>query len=233
LKAEEPHIGPKVAGAILHHQDGHVNPLRLLRALARDVRQRGGKVLTGEQVVDVSAGFALHCASGRRVDASRIVLCAGLGAALIGPKLGFQAPVRPQRGQILVTEKLPPLMRRPSGILRQVDEGGVQIGDSNEEVGLDDRVSLDVMARIARRAAVIFPALERAQMVRSWAALRIMSPDGLPIYQQSQTMPGAALVTCHSGITLAAAHAGIIPEWLDNPASHPELEVFGEARFGL
>ena len=31
LRKEEPHIGPKVVGAILHHQDGHANPLKLLR----------------------------------------------------------------------------------------------------------------------------------------------------------------------------------------------------------
>ena len=35
-----------------------------------------------------------------------------------------------------------------------------------------------------------------------------MSPDGLPIYHASETCPGASLVTCHSGVTLAAAHAG-------------------------
>lgn len=235
LRGEEPGVGPKVAGAILHHQDGHVNPLRLLRALAADVRRLGGEVLVGEQVLDVTHrdGFCLTCASGREVRAGKVVLCAGLGAATLGPKLGFLAPVRPQRGQVLITEKLPPLMRRPSGTIRQVDEGGVQIGASNEEVGPDDAVTLPVAAKLAAEAVAVFPALARAQMLRSWGALRIMSPDGLPIYQQSETMPGASLVTCHSGITLAANHALVLPEWLENRASHPELEVFSEARFAL
>ncbi len=35
LRQEEPNIGPKVVGAILHRQDGHVNPLRLLRGAGR------------------------------------------------------------------------------------------------------------------------------------------------------------------------------------------------------
>lgn len=34
-----------------------------------------------------------------------------------------------------------------------------------------------------------------------------MSKDGFPIYQQSETCPGAFVATCHSGVTLAAAHA--------------------------
>ncbi|TCO72113.1 NAD(P)/FAD-dependent oxidoreductase [Rhodovulum euryhalinum] len=235
LKREEPKIGPKVAGAILHHQDGHVNPLRLLQALAADVRRMGGRVLTGQVVTDVAGGdgFAMTCADGTRHCAAKVVLAAGLGAMDLGPKLGFAAPIRPQRGQVLITEKLPKLMNRPSGIIRQVDEGGVQIGDSKEEVGFDDSVTLEVAATIAARAVAIYPALARAQLVRSWGALRIMSPDGLPIYQQSPTMPGAYLVTCHSGITLAAAHARFLPAWLDDAADAPDLEVFSERRFAL
>ena len=43
--------------------------------------------------------------------------------------------------------------------------------------------------------------------MRTWAALRVMSPDGFPIYEQSQSHPGAFSVNCHSGVTLAGAHA--------------------------
>ena len=234
LRREEPEIGPRVVGAILHRQDGHVNPLKLLRALAVDVRRRGAEVRTGETVTTVdrpAAGFRLGLASGRTVEADRVVLAAGLGAATLGPKLGFGAPLRPQRGQVLITEKLPKLLERPSGIIRQVDEGGVQIGDSKEEVGFDERTTLDTTAAIAARAVAMFPRLARAQVVRAWASLRVMSPDGLPIYQRSPTLPGASLVTCHSGVTLAAAHARFLPDWLEETAASPDLEAFGEERF--
>jgi glycine/D-amino acid oxidase-like deaminating enzyme len=46
-------------------------------------------------------------------------------------------------------------------------------------------------------------------------------------------MPGAFLVTCHSGITLAAAHARLLPEWLEGREAAPDLEVFSEARFAV
>lgn len=236
LRREEPEVGPRVAGAILHHQDGHVNPLRLLRSLAADVRRRGGQVMVGQQVGDVvqaDDGLRVICASGQVVAAGRVVLAAGLGAMALGPKLGFAAPVRPQRGQVLVTEKLPHMMRRPSATIRQVDEGGLQIGASAEEVGLDDRVTIPTAAAIAAEAVAVMPRLAQAQMVRAWGALRIMSPDGLPIYQHSATLPGVSLVTCHSGITLAAAHALLLPRWLEGAADAPDLGVFGEARFGL
>ncbi|MEB8385897.1 FAD-dependent oxidoreductase [Rhodobacteraceae bacterium KMM 6894] len=235
LRREEPNIGPEVAGAILHHQDGHANPLKLLRALADDVRRRGGVILNAKQVIDVIRpdGFRVTCADGTVVDAAKVVLSAGLGGAQLGPKLGFKAPVRPQRGQVLITEKLPKLINRPSLIARQVNEGGIQIGATNEAAGLDDGVTSGGLSHLAFEAIRAFPALARAQLVRSWGALRVLSPDGLPIYQRSATMPGAHLVTCHSGITLAAAHARLLTDWLEDTAAAPDLEVFGEHRFDI
>lgn len=233
LASEEPEIGEAVVGAILHAQDGHVNPLRLLGALAQDVRRMGGIVLNGKKVTGAQArdGVRLSCADGTVVAAAKVVLAAGLGAAELGPKLGFVAPVRPLRGQNLITERLPRFIRRPSLITRQVGEGGVQIGVSTEDAGFDDGVTLPTIARIAAQAIRAYPRLARARLVRSWGALRIMSPDGLPIYQHSRTMPGAWLVTCHSGVSLAAAHALFLPDWLEGTDAAPDLEVFGEDRF--
>lgn len=235
LRREEPAIGPKVVGAILHHQDGHANPLRLLRALADDVRRQGGTVLNGKHVdrIDPKDGFAVHCSDGTTVNAAKVVLAPGLGAAKLGSQLGFLAPVRPQRGQVLITEKLPKLINRPSLITRQVDEGGVQIGATNEDVEYDDTVTIPGLAGLAARAIDAYPALAKAQLVRSWAALRVLAPDGLPIYQESQGLSGAFLVTCHSGITLAAAHARLLPDWLERSAAAPDLEVFSERRFAV
>jgi glycine/D-amino acid oxidase-like deaminating enzyme len=235
LRKEEPHIGPKVVGAILHHQDGHANPLQLLRALADDVRRMGGQVFTGKTVetVEKPDGFVIRCSDGSIYTAARVVLSAGLGAAQLGPKLGFRAPVRPQRGQVLITEKLPKMINRPSLIARQVDEGGIQIGATNEEVGYDNTVTQPGLSGLAAKAVAAYPALAKAQLVRSWGALRVLSPDGLPIYQESRTMPGAFLVTCHSGITLAAAHGRLLPDWLERRDAAPDLEVFSEDRFAV
>lgn len=233
LKAEEPHIGPKVVGAILHHQDGHTNPLKLLQALAADVRRMGGRVLVSKCVTDVvhSGDFKLTCQDGAIFSAAKVILCAGLGAAQLGARFGFKALVRPQRGQVLITEKLPKIINRPSLIARQVDEGGIQIGATNEEVGFNDKVTEAGLSGLAAKAIAAYPILSKAQLVRSWGALRVLSPDGLPIYQESAQMPGAYLLTCHSGITLAAAHAKSLPDWIEQTAAAPNLEVFNEARF--
>lgn len=234
LRREEPGIGPTVAGGILHHEDGHLNSLMLLQALAIAVRQH--KVVirnrcSVEAISPASNGFLFRAAGQEIGRSAQVVLCAGLGALKLGSALGFSTPIRPQRGQVLITEKMPRIMHRPSDVIRQVNEGGVQIGASAEEVGFDSSETLPVTAQLAADAVTLFPQLEQANLLRSWGALRIMSPDGLPIYQQSSLYPGASFVTCHSGITLAAAHACLLPLWLTLGEGAPDLSVFSEGRF--
>ena len=81
------------------------------------------------------------------------------------------------------------------------------LGDSQEEAGLDPTVDQAVLAVLAERAQRMFPKLGSLNIVRTWAALRVMTKDGFPIYDQSTECPGAFVATCHSGVTLAAAHA--------------------------
>lgn len=236
LKTEEPNIGPSVVGALYCREDGHLNPLRLLQSLVVAVKTLGGDIQTASKVQSVTPspdGFTLTTEQGNLFQADKVVLAAGLGALSLGPSLGFKTLVRPQQGQILITEKIPKLVNRPNVELRQVNEGGVQIGASSAEVGMDDRTDLPTVAALARHAVKMYPKLERAKLIRSWAALRIMSPDGLPIYQQSAQHPGAYFVTCHSGITLAAAHSQFLSLWLTDSAEAPDLSLFSEARFEI
>jgi glycine/D-amino acid oxidase-like deaminating enzyme len=225
LRARVPGIGPAVLGAIYCRHDGHVNPLKLLRALHASFALRGVAYLPQHPVARIDPsddGFTLQTAGGT-VSARRIVLAAGLGNAKLAPMVGIVAPVRPQRGQILVLERLQPLLKFPITTLRQTDEGTILVGDAQEEAGYRETVGLPVLATLAERAVLTYPALKDARVVRTWAALRIMSKDGFPIYEQSSQHPGAFLATCHSGVTLAAAHAfelapaiaeGVLPEML-------------------
>ncbi len=209
LAARVPGIGPTVVGATYCALDGHCNPLRLLRALHAGFERRGGDYLPlhrAERIGRESGRFVID-AAGARIGAAQVVLAAGLGNAALAPQVGLHAPVRPQRGQIIALERVRPFLSYPMSTLRQTNEGTVLIGDSQEEAGFDDALATAVSATEAERAASIFPGLRDVRVTRTWAALRVMSPDGFPVYEQSAAQPGAFLVTCHSGVTLAAAHA--------------------------
>lgn len=236
LRQFVPGIGPAVVGAIYCAHDGHVNPLKLLHALHAALKLRGCNYRANHRVSRIATradgGFELGTASGI-VRADRIVLASGLGNATLAPQVAINAPVRPQRGQILVLERLQPLLNYPITTLRQTDEGTILVGDAQEEAGYAESTGLPVLATLADRAVRTFPALKHARVVRTWAALRILSNDGFPIYEQSVECPGAFLATCHSGVTLAAAHAYELSPAIAMGTLPASLEAFSSRRFDV
>jgi len=203
-----PGLGQNIAGGSYSTADGHVNPLALLRALHQGFIAKGGQIISGETVAEINHhadSFAITTQAARH-SAARLVIAAGLGTQKLAAMVDLHVPVRPVRGQNLITERLQPFLRYPTGIIRQTAEGTVQIGASSEEVGMDESTSPTILASLAADAVRVFPHLQHARIVRSWGALRTMTPDGYPIYMQSITCPGASAAVCHSGVTLAAAH---------------------------
>jgi len=228
-------IGPDVVGGSYCPLDGHCNSLRLFRALRTGMMQLGVDYLPNRRVERIDCrdgGFRIATETGE-LGAGKIVLAAGLGNVRLGPMIGLKVPVRPQRGQIAVTERLHAFLNYPVSTVRQTDEGGVMIGDSLEEAGFDDRVGLPIISVMASRAVRMFPHLARANVVRSWAALRVMTQDGFPIYDQSESRPGAFVATCHSGVTLAANHALVLPPHLIAGRLPDEFAVFSARRFDV
>lgn len=228
-----PHVGPEVTGAVFCPLDGHLNPLRLLRALVQGFGALGGELLPGLPVDAIEQrGGEFHVRTGSTEHvAPKLVLAAGLGNRKLAPLVGLNAPVQPVRGQVLVTERVRPFLRHPTMQVRQTGEGVVQIGDSKEDVGFDDGTTLTQLSRIAERATRCFPLLKGVNVVRSWGALRVMSPDGFPIYQASTACPGAFVLTCHSGITLASQHAGALADWIRGGTEPADISGFKAERF--
>jgi len=230
-----PGVGPSVAGASWTPYDGHANSLNLLHALHKGFTERGGAYLPNRTVVEAQAAprdFRLGFA-GETIAAPKVVLAAGLGNAKLAPLFGLSAPVRPHRGQILVTERTSRIWPLPLGSLRQTQEGTIMLGSSEEDVGFDTGQKPEIMRNIARRAVLSFPWIAELQIVRAWAALRVMPPDGLPIYDESEEFPGAFTANCHSGVTLAGAHANAFAPMVAAGALDPMMAPFSAKRFDV
>ncbi|CAN7263537.1 FAD-dependent oxidoreductase [Bosea sp. LjRoot9] len=228
-------LGPKVTGASFGRHDGHANPLRLLAALHGALLRHGGGIrhrARVDRIEPVGRDFRLIL-DGETLVAPRIVIAAGLGSPALARQVGLEVPVRPERGQVLVTERLAPFLPLPASGLRQTGEGTVMIGATKDRPGFDVSTTAEAAAGLSRKTIEIVPALAKVRLVRQWAGLRIMTPDGHPIYAQSQSHPGAFVALCHSGVTLAAFHAetlagaiaaGILPE---------NLSPFHQRRFDV
>ncbi|MCA2010800.1 FAD-binding oxidoreductase [Cereibacter sphaeroides] len=226
-----PGVSLDVPGALHCDIDGAANPMLLLRALHASllsddgILRRGGRV---ERIERLGDGYRVVNAEGTTT-CGRVVLAAGLGNIALGQNLGVSLPIKPMRGQILVTERCPPRMRIPSEHVRQTRDGSYLLGGSWEDVGFDTGTTAEVTQAIARRAVSYFPFLRHVRLVRSWSALRILAPDNAPIYDE--IAPGAFLVTCHSGVSLAAIHAAKVAGWIAEGALPQEAAPFSLRRF--
>ena len=229
-------LGSDVVGASFGPQDGCANPLRLLNALQKGIVARGGQLRGNSSVhalhKDAGGAFQIDLGS-ERISAARVVIAAGLGAKTLAPQVGLDVSIRPQRGQILVTERLEPFLPMPLHSVRQTREGTVMIGVTNEEVGFDNSVTGDAASALSAKAVRWLPGLSEVKLVRQWAGLRIMTPDSYPVYAESQTHPGAFVALCHSGVTLASAHATLLAGAIAAGRLPSSFEVFHHRRFDV
>ncbi|MCD2184804.1 FAD-binding oxidoreductase [Rhizobium sp. GN54] len=228
-----PLVGPDVVGAAYSPADGHVNSLRLFRALHAAMRHRGVDYRSGhavERIEPQGNGFRLVGAYGA-IAARRILLAAGTDNQRLAAMVGLHAPLKRSKGQILVTEKCRPFFEYTSATIRQTDEGGVMIGDSEETHTSAIATKQEISAVLANRAMRVFPCLAELNVVRSWAGFRVKTQDGLPIYEQSASHPGAFIVVCHSGVTLAANHALVVAPQIAAGTLSTDLAPFHSRRF--
>ncbi|WP_038098234.1 NAD(P)/FAD-dependent oxidoreductase [Thioalkalivibrio sp. HK1] len=255
-----PACGPEVVGGAWTAYDGHVDPLRLLRALHASLDLHGARVRSQTKVRAIvplpGGGFEIAVASGpsassedlagydppkgssldggetnKRLQAQRVVIAAGHGSKALGSMVGIEVPVSPEHGQILVTERTASILEYPTLSVRQSDEGSILLGGSKEDRGFDISAPVRTSAEIAARSLRIFPQIAKLRIVRSWGALRVMTPDGFPIYAASDEYAGAFAVACHSGVTLAANHVWQTSRWIERGTIPPEMACFSPRRF--
>ncbi len=233
-----PGIGADVAGATYCPHDGHLNPLKLLRALHEGLQRNGGTYLPGRTVQRVAplagGGFELFAEGAPALaSAARLVIAAGHGSVDLARQVDLAVPVLPVQGQVVVTERAASVLHYPTNYVRQTDEGTFLLGASARDVGFDLDTESTTLRDIARQCTSAFPYLRTLRVQRAWAALRIMTPDGFPVYAQSSTWPGAFVFVCHSGVTLASLHATQAAQWVLDGTIPEAQRCFHPGRFDV
>ena len=228
-------LGEQVEGASYSAHDGHVNPLYLMRALHAGIVRHGGIYLPDHRVVDISRNGSTWTARTKHGDfeTPRLVLAAGLGLTKLAPKAGLKVPLIAERGQILVTERTRPIFPYPMSGIRQTADGTIMLGVTNERIGYDDTSTTNGMHVIASNAVTAIPELARLRLIRSWAGLRVLTPDKHPVYVSSNDPPGAYAVTSHSGVTLASVNATRLVSWIVDGERPTQFSSFHPDRFDV
>ena len=230
----EPGLGHAV-GAMLNPDDGAVDNVTLLAALERVVADDPRITQVADSAIQISSSGSLcsvQTKSGSVVNAGHVVVAGGAWtAAITGVRFGHA--VSPARGQ-LVSYSVKPLRHvayGPRGYV--VPRGEHTIGGSTMEmVGFDARTTDAGITKVRGAAEEICPSLA-GNVATSWAGLRPVTPDMLPMIGPDPDTPAVIYACGHSrnGVLMAPLTGDIIADLVTGtPLSH-DLAQFRPDRF--
>ncbi|WP_179889347.1 FAD-binding oxidoreductase [Streptomyces sp. st115] len=251
----EPHIAPGLPGGVHYPQDAQVQPVLAAAGLLRAAVRRGARTHTGEAVAAVTGTggriTGVRTADGSVLAADAVVNAAGTWGGEVGRRLGTPVEILPRRGFVLVTEPLPPMIRRKvysadyvanvassdagletSCVVEGTRAGTILIGASRERVGFDTAMNPAVVTALAARACRLFPFLRGVHLIRAYRGFRPYCPDHLPVVGPDPRVPGVVHACGHegAGIGLAPATGALVTAQLlgtpwrgADPAAHTGL----------
>ena len=242
LRAAEPNVSHEAQGALEFLCDHQVNPFRLTDAYTEGARQNGVDVYFNTNVTGV-----LHQGnrvSGVKTDVAGLFHCttlinaAGAWAAELSLQAtGIEIPVKPVKGQILLTERMPKLLNgcltTSDCYMAQKDNGEILIGSTTEDKGFDVTTTYPEINGLVQGAVRCVPELAHVNLKRCWAGLRPGSPDELPILGPMDGVEGYLNACGHfrTGI-LTSAITGVLLDKLVNDEALPlDITPFLARRF--
>jgi glycine/D-amino acid oxidase-like deaminating enzyme len=258
LRSLEPNLAPDLAGGVYYPDEAQVDSRAATLAML-DAAQRMGATLQPDTEV---TGIRLDtggrvCAVGTQngeVPAGTVVCAAGVWSNEVAGTAGVELPVRPRKGHILVTARVPGLIAHPMlegsyaasvkssaqevqvALVAEMTAGSTMLlGSSREFAGYDRAVSPAVVQAIAARALRFLPRLAKTSIIRSYAGLRPWSPDHLPLVGPVDAVPGFYLATGHegAGIGLAPITGKILAQCIVEGKAPPLAEPVRPGRFSL
>ncbi|MBT7805747.1 FAD-dependent oxidoreductase [Candidatus Poribacteria bacterium] len=236
IQAFEPVLSDACLGAILYADDAYVRPPRMLQALEAAFVARGGRVVTKFAASRIGRGIGVTVESGRdTLHAGTVVIAAGAWSGLLERDVGLFLPVRPVRGQALMYDAPPEILRRACGVektyVAQRDDGVLLVGSTREDVGFDSSTSAEGIADLKRRAAVACPALGEMDPARAWAGLRPAPARRFPYIGEVESNVWVATGHHRYGYMLAPGTARVVADGItavDTPIPlddfHPERD---------
>lgn len=236
VRARWPWLGP-TAGALWAPHEGAVDPERLVRALRADAVRLGVVVVEDTAVGIHQRGDRVVGVIGREGTylSGEVIVAAGAWSSLIEgvPRPVAVAPVRGQMAALPWPTGVRPAIVYGHGCYMLAREDEALLGSTMEYVGYHPEVSSAGLARIFASAALLCPTLDRAQVHRTWAGLRPVTPDGLPMIGAEPRLPGLWYATGHgrNGILLAAITGTIMRQLLASEPPAQDLHAFSPTRF--
>ena len=260
--AIEPNLNPDIYGALWSPTGGKVNPLAMTFGYARAAKKLGAEYLTETPVTDIiiegGRAVGVNTPAGEfRADC--IVNAAGAWAGKVAALAGLDMPIKPRKGQLMITEPIGPFLKatvqcalynvikfRPETIkdptvlkigaslsIEQQESGGLIIGGTREFADYEEENTFEAVETIIRRAVRFFPALKDVSIIRCFSGFRPYTPDGLSLMGEVRTLPGFYMAAGHEGdgIALAPITGRLMAEMIAEGKMSYDITPFSPNRF--
>jgi glycine/D-amino acid oxidase-like deaminating enzyme len=241
----EPSVSAKARRAAFCPIDGFIESNAGGRAFRSALLGDGVTVLDQTEVLSIerrAGAFALATGAGN-LGAGRVVLAAGAWIPKMAAWLGLDLPITVRIHQMVVSERLAPLLRVVvrifgRGSFKQAVNGSMLLGTvlhwisaADREADEIDRVALiRRMAWAVRNGCEAIPGLAGARVLRTWTGLEAYAPDNLPVIGPLPGMDDAFVIGCQrSGFTCGPFMGRLLADLIlgrqpELPIAHPVFD---------
>jgi sarcosine oxidase subunit beta len=254
---KEPALSHDILGSTFSPLDAQVNQIYLSYAFINSAKNLGAKIYTHTEVTGIkleSNKIRLIETTKGEIETEIVINAAGVYSPEIGRMVNLDIPIKPRRGQLLVTEEVPKILNgvlisakyiaakfNPSlaeiegeGIsIEQTASGNLLIGSTREFVGMNKNTTLEGINSIAKHIIMLFPQLKEINIIRTFAGFRPYTSDGLPILGKVKEIEGFIMAAGHEGdgIALSPITGDLIAELVVEGKTSIPLDEFKLERF--
>ncbi len=219
-----PVLGPGFASAVYMAGVANVRNPRLLKSLKAALQKLPNVILKehcpvtgfireGERIAGVETVEGV-------IAADEVVLTAGAWSGDLLRPLGFELPVVPVKGQMILfkcaEDFLPSMVLAKGRYAIPRRDGHILVGSTLEHAGYDKTPTDEALDSLRASAIELVPALAGAELAGHWAGLRPGSPEGVPYIGRVPGCEGLWLNCGHyrNGLVLAPASCQLFSDLL-------------------
>lgn len=239
LRAIEPTVSSKVTLGIRIAGQRYINPPVFVHSLADAVRARGGKIVTGVDVIGIDdlgpAGVELHTAAGDTVRGDQIVVATGTWLGALVKKFGVRQVVQAGRGYSF-SVKLDVVPTHPIYFPSQ-RVACTPLGDRLRVGGMMEFRPADAapdprrIRTMVEAARPLFDGVDWDERQDEWVGSRPCTTDGLPLIGTTRS-PRVHVAGGHGmwGVTLGPFTGRILADSITGNGKHELLSHFDPLR---
>lgn len=232
----EPNVRSDIYGSLFSPNTATVDLFPFIFGMRKAATMRGVEFINDAEVLGLLRQDDRIVGVRSRIGdfyAEDTVNCAGCFGGHISEMAGFSLPIKPRRGQCLITQQMKPIvyhhilssvynvlkfnpeaipnpLARERGIyfsVEQMPDGGLYLEGCREFAGFDRRPVNETLEIIVQGALQRYPCLKDAILIRSFTGLRPYTPDGLPALGCFAGLDGFLMCAGHEGDGIALAPA--------------------------